>query len=65
LTLLSGAPGQAHWFYEDFCRTTDDGPALKSLSLRDFSELMFEQHPSLERHKARAAQAKCTSTLQL
>ena len=44
---------QAHWFYEDFCRISGGGPALRSFSLREFAELMFEQHPSLERHKAR------------
>lgn len=44
---------QAHWYYEDFCRTAEAGPALKSFSLREFAELMFAQHPSLERHKVR------------
>jgi hypothetical protein len=41
----------AHWFYEDFCRT-GEGKKLSSFSLRDFAELMFSQHPSLEHHKA-------------
>jgi len=50
---------QAHWYYEDFCRTAEAGPALKSFSLREFAELMFAQHPSLERHKVR----NCLSAL--
>jgi hypothetical protein len=48
---LTRAERQAHWFYEDFCRTTAQGRALRSFSLREFAELMFEQHPSLEQHK--------------
>ena len=51
LAFLLTPPGrQAHWFYEDFCRTAQ-GRALRSYSLREFAELMFEQHPSLEQHK--------------
>lgn len=46
-----GCRRQAHWFYEDFCRVSGTGPALKSFSLREFADLMFAQHPSLERHK--------------
>ena len=49
---LTRSDRQAHWFYEDFCRTAQ-GRALRSFSLREFAELMFEQHPSLEQHKAR------------
>ena len=62
-TLRRAARPQAHWFYEDFCRISGGGPALRSFSLREFAELMFEQHPSLERHKARlpARRALCAS----
>lgn len=49
---------QAHWFYEDFCRTTAQGRAQRSFSLREFAELMFEQHPSLEQHKVRKELAR-------
>ena len=49
---LTRSERQAHWFYEDFCRTAQ-GRALRSFSLREFAELMFEQHPSLEQHKVR------------
>lgn len=49
---------QAHWFYEDFCRTTAQGRALRSFSLREFAELLFEQHPSLEQHKVRKELAR-------
>ena len=45
--------GQAHWFYEDFCRAGPEGENLKSLTLREFAGLIFAQHPSLDRHKAR------------
>jgi hypothetical protein len=54
--------GKAHWFYEDFCRISGSGPALKSLSLREFAEFMFEQHPSLECHKVRATPARVRHT---
>eukprot|EP00899_Mesostigma_viride_P012052 jgi/Mesvir1/20848/Mv07939-RA.1 len=36
---------QAHWFYDDFYREQD--PTLASLSLRDFTELMFQHCPAL------------------
>jgi len=45
--------GQAHWFYEDFCRDGPEGGNLKSFTLREFAALIFAQHPSLDRHKAR------------
>ena len=39
---------QAWWFYEDFSREQDK--MLRSLTLREFCELIFHQHPSLQPH---------------
>ncbi|KAI0309169.1 Dcp2, box A domain-containing protein [Amylostereum chailletii] len=38
---------QAHWFYEDFVR--ESNPSFQSLTLKKFSEMLFNHCPLLER----------------
>mmetsp|Transcript_22155 Transcript_22155/g.61495 ORF Transcript_22155/g.61495 Transcript_22155/m.61495 type:complete len:339 (-) Transcript_22155:74-1090(-) len=40
---------EAHWFYEDHYRETD--PSLKSLTLKEFTKLVFERCPGLESYQ--------------
>jgi hypothetical protein len=40
---------QAHWFYEDNVREQTEG--LKSLSLKEFSEQMFQSVPQFKKYK--------------
>ena len=42
---------QAHWYYEDFVRV--EQPNLKTLRLRDFTELMFHKVKALAHNKGR------------
>lgn len=43
---------QAHWFYEDFCRTSSEGgQLLRTFTLREFAALMLAAHPSLRAYK--------------
>ena len=42
---------QAHWYYEDFVRV--EQPNLKTLRLRDFTELMFHKVKALAHNKVR------------